>query len=126
MSYEQATSFIDDVETNLGSKASVNNEDFSDVIPEELSIQDKLDIVNNSYKYKHLASDYNRQLTKCQNLLKEVIKFHAEEINALKATKLQSNYFDEIALRQRKLSYNVKCLFRLIQLYHDMSDRKLM
>ncbi|MEH2358153.1 hypothetical protein [Nostoc sp.] len=104
--------------TNKPSKLDKNgakSDDFSDVMPDELSIQDKLDTVNQSYR--HLVSGYTSKLANCQKILEDTIKFYAEEIAALKATKGKSNDFDEIAGRQRTLSYNAQALSRLIKLY---------
>ncbi|MEH2329388.1 hypothetical protein [Nostoc sp.] len=67
MSSEQATAFIEEVEKTLASGKVAKYDNFSDVIPDELSIQDKLNIVNNSYKY--LVSGYNSQLANCQKIL---------------------------------------------------------
>ncbi|MEH2000387.1 MAG: hypothetical protein V7L00_16835 [Nostoc sp.] len=83
------------------------------ILPDELSIQDKLDYVNNSYK--HLVSSYNG-LANYQKILEDTIGFYADEIRALKATRGQSSNFDEIERRLHTLSYNVQALSRLIQL----------
>jgi hypothetical protein len=121
MSHEQATEFIEEVEKNLvGSKVALAD-DFSDVIPKKLSIQDKLDIVNKSYNY-HVFG-YNGQLAICQKILKDTIKLYLEEIIALKAIRPQSNDFEEIAERIHTLIYNnYQFLFRLIQLYNEKKN----
>ena len=67
MSSEQATAFMEEVEKTFASGKVAKSDNFSDVIPDELSIQDKLDIVNNSYKY--LVSGYNSQLVNSQKIL---------------------------------------------------------
>ncbi|MCC5648486.1 hypothetical protein LC609_01290 [Nostoc sp. XA013] len=115
MSHEQATAFIEEVEKILARGKTTPSDNFSDLMPKELSIQDKLDIVNHSYKY--LVSGKNSQLANCQKILEDAIKFYAGEIAALKATKGKLNDFDEIALRQRTLSCNAQSLSKLIKLY---------
>jgi hypothetical protein len=121
MSLEQASSFIEGIEKGLGSSKNVAN-DYSDIMPEELTIQDKLDTINHSYK--HLVSGYNAQLSGCQDILKYAIDFYADEMQLLKTSRPQSSDFEEIASRQRTLSYNAQSLFRLVQLYYEMSGAK--
>lgn len=107
------------------------SDDFSRIIPEELSIQDKLDSVNSIYKYQ--VSGYNGQLANCQKILKDTIKLYFEEITALKlylqeitalkAIRPQSNDFEEIAERLHTFIYNnYQFLSRLIKLYNEMKN----
>ncbi|MHC5933343.1 hypothetical protein [Nostoc sp.] len=90
---------------------SVDN--LAHILPDELSIQDKLDYINNSYK--HLMLSYNG-LAKYQKILEDTIGFYADEIRALKVSRGQSSNFDEIERRLHTLSYNIQALSRLIQL----------
>lgn len=86
MSHEQATAFVEDVEKNLASGKAIASDDLLDVIPAELSIQDKLDTVNQSYR--GLVSGYNSQQANYQKILETAIEFNAEEIRLLEAKQM--------------------------------------
>lgn len=51
MNHEQASAFVEEVQSISGKRSKISEDDFADIIPEKLSIQDKLDIVNYTYKY---------------------------------------------------------------------------
>ncbi|MHC5720143.1 MAG: hypothetical protein ACYTX0_50950, partial [Nostoc sp.] len=90
---KEKTAFIQKIIDRLQHTRNDSVDNLAYILPDELSIQDKLDYVNNSYK--HLVSSYNG-LANYQKILEDTIGFYADEIRALKATRGQSSNFDEI------------------------------
>lgn len=126
---EQATRFIEDMEKDLGFKGKVKPESaenslLNEIAAEtELSIQDKLDTVNGTYRM--LAQDYQADIADMNALIKRAIHFYFNELIEIESSKTSGQSdFDERVQRQRALSYNAQSLFRLVTLYYDMSGMK--